>query len=84
VVIMSVAACLHVPHDVLVRDTVNGWGIGDSPGLIRPRQAGELRCAPPKQARSNVTTPTARTIGIAELETHNNERCPKARYVGSS
>jgi hypothetical protein len=74
---MSGAACLHVPHDVPVRDTVNGWGIRDSPGPIRPRAGERARLRTPKQARSNVTTPTAWTVGIAELEIHNSERCRK-------
>jgi hypothetical protein len=77
VVIMSVAACLPVPHDVPVRDTVNGWGIRDSPGPIRPRAGERASLRTPKQARSNVTTPTAWTVGIAELEIHNSERCRK-------
>jgi hypothetical protein len=77
VVIMSGAACLHVPHDVPVRDTVNGWGIRDSPGPIRSRAGERARLRTPKQARSNVTTPTAWTVGIAELEMHNSERCRK-------
>jgi hypothetical protein len=71
VVITSVAACLHVPHDVPVRDTVNGWGIRDRPGVRLGRVRRESFAAHPKQARSNVTTPAAWTDGIAELVIHN-------------
>jgi len=54
-----------------------GGAYGTVQGPIGPRQARKLRCAPPKQARSNVTTPAAWTVGIAELVIHNSERCRK-------
>jgi hypothetical protein len=58
-VIMSVAACLHVPHDVPVPDTVNGCGIWDSPGPIRPRTGEKASLRTPSKPGPNVTTPTA-------------------------